>query len=387
MPNTGRRYHDIAIILVDDEKAFREALARRLEKRELRVYPLASARETLQVLEKESIDVVVSDIRMPEEDGLTLMTRIRERYPDLEVILLTGQGDIREGVEGIRAGAFDYITKPVEIEHIESKIFQAAAAVRRRRERRMEGEVRKELEERALQAEKLATVGTLATGVAHEINNPLAIINEAAGWVGQVLDRPSMQNLPESASLRRAAEVIQTAVQRARRITHQLLGMVRRESEPPRPCAMPEFLEEVAALSRTIHPESEVSISVEEGAVLTLFTDPHRLRQILINLVENAIQAMPKGGGITLSATSEEEGLVFIKVKDTGPGIPETVKKRIFDPFYTTKPQGKGTGLGLYLCRDLARQLGGDLVVVSRTGEGACFTLTLPRAMPNGTGT
>ncbi|TWI74172.1 phospho-acceptor domain-containing protein [Desulfobotulus alkaliphilus] len=382
MPNTGRRYHDVSLVLVDDEQAFREALARRLEKRNLKVFPTGSAREAMALLETENADVVVSDIRMPEQDGLSLMARIREIYPDMEVILLTGQGDIREGVEGIRAGAFDYITKPVEIDHIESKIFQAAAAVRRRRERKAEGEIRKELEERAIQAEKLATVGTLATGVAHEINNPLAIINEAAGWIGQVMDRPSMQDLPEKASLKRASDVIQTAVERARRITHQLLGMVRREAEAPGPCDMPAFLQEVASLSRTIHPESEVTIVVENGPELTLFTDPHRLRQILVNLVENAIQAMPKGGCVSLSAFAPEKEKISIQIKDTGPGIPESVKKRIFDPFYTTKPQGKGTGLGLYLCRDLAHQLGGELVVSSRPGEGASFILTLPGVLP-----
>ncbi|MDY0162771.1 hybrid sensor histidine kinase/response regulator [Desulfobotulus sp.] len=385
MPNTGRRYHDISLVLVDDEAAFRDTLAKRLEKREIKVHPVACAKQALEILAREPVDVVISDVRMPEMSGHELLARILENHPDKEVILLTGHGDLRDGVEGIRAGAFDYITKPVEIDHIESKVRQAAAAVRRRKERQVEGELRKQLEERALQAEKLATVGTLATGVAHEINNPLAIINEAAGWIGQVMARPSMRDLPENASLTRASEIIQTAVDRARRITHQLLGMVRKESEAPTICDMPGYLMELASLCRSIHPENEVAIHVEEDTPFTLITDPHKLRQILVNLVENAIQATPKGGCVTLSSQLTDTGKVTIQVQDTGPGIPESVKKRIFDPFFTTKPQGKGTGLGLYLCRDLSHHLGGELEVSSRPGEGACFTLTLPRALPNGT--
>lgn len=384
MPSTARRYHDISLVLVDDEAAFRETLAKRLEKRELTVHSVASAREALEILSHKPVDVVISDVRMPEISGHELLARILESYPDKEVILLTGHGDLRDGVEGIRAGAFDYITKPVEIDHIESKIRQAAAAVRRRKERQMEGEIRKQLEERALQAEKLATVGTLATGVAHEINNPLAIINEAAGWIAQVMARPSMQTLPENASLTRAAEVIQTAVDRARRITHQLLGMVRKENEAPSICDMPGYLMELASLCRSIHPENDVSVLVDEDSPFTLVTDPHKLRQILVNLVENAIHATPRGGSVTLSAALTGPNQVAIRIQDTGSGMTESVRKRIFDPFFTTKPQGKGTGLGLYLCRDLAHHLGGELDVFSRPGEGACFTLTLPRALPNG---
>jgi two-component system NtrC family sensor kinase len=150
----------------------------------------------------------------------------RRYYHETEVILLTGNANTQDGVEGIKSGAFDYLTKPVEFEHLLGKIVQAYDKIISSREQKTAKEYKARIEQQMIATERLAALGTLAAGVAHEINNPLAIINESAGYLKTVLHKKELDEVPYRASFDKALEKIETSVKRARTITHQLLADV-----------------------------------------------------------------------------------------------------------------------------------------------------------------
>ncbi|MBU1697625.1 MAG: response regulator, partial [Proteobacteria bacterium] len=177
---------------MDDEEGFRTAIARRLGKRGFDPVHASTGEECLDILEKESIDVVVLDVKMPGMSGIDTLKAIKLRHEKTQVILLTGNVAVSDGIEGIKSGAFDYLTKPVEIDHLVNKIKQAFEIIRLEEEKQKELEYREKLEKKMIDTERLASLGTLSTGIAHEINNPLAIINESAGFMKQVISSTEM---------------------------------------------------------------------------------------------------------------------------------------------------------------------------------------------------
>jgi CheY-like chemotaxis protein len=214
---------NIRILLVDDEDYFRETLSKRLVKRGLFSAQAASGNDCLSILEKKAMDVVVLDVKMPGMNGLEVLKHIKDHHPKTEVILLTGNATTSDGVEGIKSGAFDYLTKPIELEHLTNKIFQAYEKILSAEAEQKEVEYRKKIEQQMIVTERLASLGTLAAGVAHEINNPLAIIRESTGWMNQLLTKDELKDMPSRSDLEKALDKVEKSVERASRITHQLL--------------------------------------------------------------------------------------------------------------------------------------------------------------------
>jgi len=374
----------VRLLLVDDEVSFLRSLARYFQKKGLDVASAENGQEALSILGRTAVDVVVSDVKMPGISGLELLARIKQEFPETEVILLTGAATTQDGVEGMRAGAFDYLSKPIEPEHLLGKIEQAWDRIQRRRDQLREAEFRARLETQMMAAEKLASLGTLAAGVAHEINNPLAIIYQAAEWLRLILKSEDMANSPRRAELEKAVTKINESVVRAKRITHQLLSFVRTDDSIVAETDLGELAAEAIALVKSEAAGKDVEIVLQANPSLAAVrTDRGRLRQVLINLLTNAIAASPKGGRITVGLESGPSDAV-LTVADAGPGIPEENLSRIFEPFFTTKPPGQGTGLGLFVARSIMDKLGGEIEVESRLGQGTVFRVSLPREAPAG---
>jgi signal transduction histidine kinase len=227
--------------------------------------------------------------------------------------------------------------------------------------------------------ERLASLGTLAAGVAHEINNPLAIIKEAAGWMRLLLQKEELAQMPRKNDFQLALEKIESGVERARRITHQLLGFVRKSDTVPSEVDLKELVEEAVQLVQREAANKVIEIIYEMDSSLgAIWCDPYRIRQVLMNLLTNAIHATGPEGKITVG-TMAVDNEIALTVKDTGTGIPKENLEKIFDPFFSTKSPGQGTGLGLFVTRGLVEKLGGSIQVESRLGQGSTFRVILPK--------
>jgi len=368
------------LLLVDDEERFRQVLGKRLERRGLPALQAPDGESGLALLAESPVEVMVLDMKMPGLSGLDVLKRAKEDHPDLEVILLTGHASTQDGVAGIKAGAFDYLTKPVEIEHLAGKIRQAQEKILREREKREEADFRARMESRMIAAERLASLGTLAAGVAHEINNPLAVINDAAGWLQEV----SKQNPPQpplDKFLAKGLEKIANSVERARLVTHQLLSHARGSAPSLTETDIGKLGEEALQLVGKQARNKSIELRVDVQGDGRVLSDPNQLRQVLINLVTNAIHATDKGGSIAIKVEGKDK-FVDVSVTDTGKGIPEENLPHLFEPFFSTKPAGEGTGLGLFVTGGILTRLGGAIDVSSTVGKGTTFTITLPRKGP-----
>jgi len=226
---------------------------------------------------------------------------------------------------------------------------------------------------------KLASVGELAAGIAHEINNPVAIMVEEAGWIGDILeddDWGTPENLQE---FQRALQQIKTQGTRCKQITHKLLSFARKTDERTQEVDPRALVEETVAVSAQRAKYANVEMStVFEPDLPTIRASLSELQQVLLNLINNALDAMwPNGGTLEIAVKHLDDDL-WIHVSDSGPGIPEANLERIFDPFFTTKPVGKGTGLGLSICYGIVTRMGGEIDASSEIGSGTEFRIRLP---------
>jgi len=367
------------VLLVDDEVDFLDNLHQRLELRGMPTQKASSGPEALATLENGDVDVVVLDVRMPGMDGIETLRRIKEDHPRIEVVMLTGHADLESSLEGMRFGFFDYLTKPVQIEMLVSKIHDAHSRVDKTGTDNDET-FRGKLKQHMVVADRLASLGELAGSIAHEINNPLAIISESAGWLRTRFGRADDVPQQVAADAELALDKIERAVDRARRISQNFLRFSRSPDAIVRDTDLGALAAEVVELTgkTAYHHGVAVAIISESEASTNLSTDPFQLRQVLLNLVTNAIQAVPKGGRVSLRICADDRE-VSVAVEDNGPGIPEENIERVFEPFFTTKPEGHGTGLGLAVSRGIVERLGGRIEIDNLPGEGCTFRVVVPR--------
>ena len=251
-----------------------------------------------------------------------------------------------------------------------------SALVLVRRVRRGERAVH-ELDLRLIQSQKLAAIGELSSGIAHEINNPLAIIAQELDLVRDISGAAEL-TAADLAEAKDSLDEIGKQVDRCRQITHKLLNFARKMDPVLQEEALDRVIEDMALLVEREAMGRGVEIVRDYALGLPpVRTDVPLLRQVVLNLLTNALHATPAGGTITLS-TRQVGSRARIMVADTGTGIaPENLAK-IFNPFFTTKEPGQGTGLGLSLSHGIVERLGGAITVASEPGHGATFTVSLP---------
>jgi two-component system NtrC family sensor kinase len=321
----------------------------------------------------------VLDVKMPGMTGIEVLRHIVATCPKTEVILLTGQASAFDGVEGIKSGAFDYLTKPIELEHLFNKIIQAYDKIRRMEAEHKEVEYRKQMQQQMIACERLASLGTLAAGVAHEINNPLAIIGESAGWMRQLFAKDELKDTPRHNDIVKALEKVEKSVERASRITHQLLGFVGKSEPAVTEVNLSQLAEE--AIQLIIHEARNRDIQITRqmpSSLDSIWSDAYQIRQVLLNLLTNAMHAVNSEGTITI-VVEDVGGSQVVTVGDSGPGIAREHLDKIFEPFFSTKSPGQGTGLGLFVSRGIVEKLGGSIEVSSKLGQGASFRVRLPK--------
>ncbi|RJQ45279.1 MAG: sensor histidine kinase [Gaiellales bacterium] len=236
---------------------------------------------------------------------------------------------------------------------------------------------RMELNDRMREAEKMALVGRLAASVAHEINNPLQIIENQAGWIGDLLDDESEGKVSDVTEYRDASDKIRAHVRRAREITHGLLGFSS-VGEGLASTDINNLVSESASFLENEAKNSRIAFKWDLGEGLPpVETDRARLQQVFLNIINNAIDAIGRDGAISISTRPADGSGVLAEFADSGPGMPEEVRASVFEPFFSTK-EGGNAGLGLSISYDIVRRLGGDIRVSSAPGGGSVFTVTLP---------
>jgi two-component system NtrC family sensor kinase len=228
---------------------------------------------------------------------------------------------------------------------------------------------------------KLASVGKLAAGIAHENNNPVAIMVEEAGWIKDLLEEEEFHESENLDEFERALKQIKTQGQRCKEITHKLLSFARKTDSRVQETQINDLVKELVALSEQRAKYSKITIhkNLENNLPVT-YLAPSEMQQVLLNMINNAIDAMgSRGGELTISTHFEsQERFIVIEISDNGPGIPEANLPRIFEPFFTTKPVGKGTGLGLSICYGIIQKMGGQINVESVIDSGTTFYIRLP---------
>ena len=235
-------------------------------------------------------------------------------------------------------------------------------------------EAQRSAENRLIQAAKLAAVGEMAAGIAHELNNPLTSVTGFAELV--------LEEMPEGSESRRDLETVMREALRARDVVRRLLDFARQSESTRARASLNEVVEDVVALSKHLIHTSGIELKIElEKSLPWVLMDANQMKQVLINLVHNSLQAMPDGGEMeikTSNASRHNRDWITVSVQDTGVGIPQFEQARIFEPFYTTKGNQGGTGLGLSVTYGIITDHGGQIDVVSQPGAGAKFTVWLP---------
>jgi two-component system NtrC family sensor kinase len=232
---------------------------------------------------------------------------------------------------------------------------------------------------------KLASVGELAAGIAHEINNPVAIMVEEAGWLQDLMEDRAYKTDSELKEFARALEQIRTQGKRCKEITHKLLSFARKTDSRIEDFEIGHLIEEVVSLSAQRAKYSNVEIVSHLAPRLpAISASQSELQQVFLNLINNALDAMDKTGGTLTISARQEDGQILISVSDNGPGIPKAILARIFDPFFTTKPVGSGTGLGLSICYGIIHKMGGTISVRSAVDAGTTFEIHIPEKADDG---
>jgi signal transduction histidine kinase len=375
----------LRLLLVEDSLADAELLLHELNSGGYQVEAtrVETAEAMSAALQSDSWDVVISDYSMPTFSAPDALRVLRQTGRDLPFIIVSGTIGEETAVASLKAGACDFLVK--------GRLARLIPAIERERR---EAELRREraraheaLEEQLRHAQKMEAIGQLAGGVAHDFNNMLTAILGYAELLTEQIgpDKPIGQDLRE----------IVSAAQRATSLTRQLLAFSRKQTIKPIALSLNAVVETLEPMLRRLISANvtiRTSLDPETHAVLA---DTTHLEQVLMNLVVNARDAMPDGGTLTIetqNATLAEDDLVrhpgavpgdyaVISVADTGVGMTRDVQRRIFEPFYTTKERGQGTGLGLAAVYGIVTQLGGNIWVYSEPGHGTTFKIYLPQTV------
>ena len=330
-------------------------------------------------LARDTWDVILSDYAMPQFSGLDALAFLRKTSLDVPFIIVSGTVGEEAAVSAMRSGAHDYVFKgslgrlcPA----IDRELRDAAVRAERRR-----------MQQQLLIADRMASVGTLAAGVAHEINNPLSAVVANLELMAKDISR-LCEELEVTEQFSDVIDELRDARDGAERLRHIVkdLKIFSRSTDEERrgPVNIKRVLESSLRMAWN-EIRHRARLIKEYGEVPLVEANDARLGQVFLNLIVNAAQAIREGNAdenlIRVSTRLDEpSGRVAIEIRDTGDGIPHESLPRIFDAFFTTKPVGVGTGLGLSICHRIVTGLGGEIRVESQVGQGTAFTVLLPPA-------
>ena len=351
------------ILVVDDENGPRQAL-RMLLKESYVVHLACGVATASEILEEEPISLIITDVRMPQGSGIELLREAKRAYPDVQVIILTGYGELDSAMKAVEYGAFAYLEKPFDNDALTDLVSSALEHHEIERTRRA-------FEYLALEANQFEMLGRVVVGMLHDLGSPLTVI----GTHLEVL----MAN-PKRSDAPRRLETMYAQVLHCGDLVRSTMSFLRCDKGPSLDIDINQAVESCLEVGNTLLREMNVCVNKRfEMDLPPIRGDLSLVRQAILNLVTNACQAMdgqPERRELTVETWSEEGG-IFLAVRDTGSGIREKDYERVFDTFYTTKKQN-GTGLGLSVVKNVMRRLNGTVALAPSTGGGASFVLQFP---------
>jgi signal transduction histidine kinase len=359
----------LQVLVIDDDPDTRANLCDILALDDYQCVMAGTAAEALARDDWPAFAAVVLDRKLPDGSAEELLPKLRQLAPQAAVIIVTGYADVGSTIAALRLGAADYILKPINPEELRARLGRVAEHLRQERELR-------QAQERLLQSERLAAIGQMMTGLAHESGNALARSRaclEMLQW--EVEDRPEALDL--IARIQKAQDHLQQLYEEVRNYAAPL----KLEREPWDVGAVWRQAWTNLALLR----EGRDAALTEEAAGVNLecAVDPFRLEQVFRNIFENSLAACPDPVRITVRCRAvylDGRAAVRVSVQDSGPGLTGEQRQRIFDPFFTTKT--KGTGLGMAIAKRIVETHGGRIAVGPAAGGGAEILITLPRESP-----
>lgn len=405
------------IIVVDDELHVRKTIASYLEKHGCRVTVFDNSGDALAAFQGHGCDLVLTDVKMPGMDGVELLGRIRDIDRDVPVVLMTAYANLDMAVNAIKKGAFDFIIKPVEFEYLLAAVekglrYRYLSLLEKDHAARLEKAVEEKTRElqgmhrQMVHSEKMAAVGLLSAGVAHEINNPLSFVasnlstlrkyfsrfNDLLAWQTGVINSSGNPDIvQEQEDLKRTLKIDRFAgdvqglldesldgVDRIKRIVAGLKSFAHKDENTAAETNLNDLIQSTLTIVWN-EIKYVAELKKELGDIPLIKCYPSQINQVIMNLLVNAAHAIEKSGTITVRTWADGD-FVCMSVADTGCGMSEETKSRIFELFFTTKEVGKGTGLGLPISYDIVRKHGGTIDVESWVGKGTIFTVCLPLA-------
>lgn len=411
---------DRSLLVVDDDEAICRLFAECLGGRYY-CATAGNAEEALARLAKKRFALVLTDVSMPGLSGIELLRRVVAQHPDTAVVVVSAMDRTQRVLDAIRLGASDYLVKPVDLDVLELAVERALerrALLREARRSRQDLERRnaelaarkaqlERLQAQIVHSEKMASLGQLAAGVAHELNNPAGFVYGNMDFLEEHADAlERLLSLYDAAPLdgdaRARAEALRRAAgyeggalsdlrsiiadcregaERIRGVVQNLRTFSRLDEAEFKKADLHDGLDATVRLLSRYYSSGRVRLARDYGDLPLVDCYAGQLNQVWMNLLANAAQAVEAAGGGEVSITTRaENGRVTVAVADTGCGIaPEHVRK-IFDPFFTTKPVGEGTGLGLSVTYSIIERHAGTVRVRSRVGEGTTFLVGLPAA-------
>ncbi|MDD3146147.1 MAG: response regulator [Candidatus Riflebacteria bacterium] len=376
----------IRVLIVDDDEGFRNLIMRTLAKLNIAACGVERGCEALELIASSAPELLLLDQKLYDMTGRTIVEKLSERGLHIPFIIMTGQGDERLAVDMMKLGAQDYLVKDTEfldrIPGVLERVFRAIQTEKKLAETEKEKE---KLQAQLLQAQKMESVGRLAGGVAHDFNNMLGAI---LGYTELALHKV----LPAD-PLFEYLEQIRKAATRSADLTRQLLAFARKQTISPVTIDLNRTISEMLRMLYRLIGENVKLVFNPCREKLFIKIDPSQIDQILTNLCVNARDAISGTGQVTIE-TSLQHGneefclhheaavagssYVMLTIRDNGCGMDEEAMAHLFEPFYTTKVIGRGTGLGLATIYGIVQQNDGFIDVESRPGSGSTFRLYLP---------
>lgn len=404
------------ILIVDDEEAIRGVFASALSE-QYECATAANAHEALCLLAEQEFALVISDVQMPGLSGVELLRKIISDFPDVAVIMVSGIARPQRVIDMLRIGAFDYLLKPCDIDVLQVTVERALERCtllrngkrykkdleRRNHELASQKAELERLQAQLLQSKKMASIGQLAGGVAHELNNPAGFIYsnmESLGRYTSDLNRllGAYDRIPLSADansevmtikreiaydnlLPELSSIVADCQEGARRIRDIVLNLrtfSRLDEAKLKAVDLHVGIDATIRLLSEYFNSSHITLKRHYGELPPVECSGGQLNQVWMNLLTNAAQAIGAEAGEVKIETSLRDEMVIVRISDTGPGIPPEHLEKIFDPFFTTKSIGEGTGLGLSISYGIIANHGGSITVESLPGKGTSFTTLIP---------